>query len=75
MQNDELGIFRRGETLRLVGLGDNTVRRMVERGEFPHPIQISPRTVGWRKTDIHAWLESRPIAHLPPVQRKAKAAA
>lgn len=74
MQNDELGIYRRGETLKLVGLGDNTVRRMVERGEFPKPIQISARTVGWRKAEIRAWLDSRPEAHLPPVQRKAKVA-
>ena len=75
MQNSEVGIYRRGETLALVGLGDNTVRRMVERGEFPKPIQISPRAVGWLKADIRAWLESRPLANLPPVQRKAKAVA
>ena len=65
MQN-EIGIYRRDETLAIVGLGDNTVRRMVERGEFPAPVQISPRAVGWLKADIQAWLDSRPAA-----QRKA----
>ena len=72
MQDDDIGIYRRGETLIRVGLADNTVRALVARGEFPEPVQISPRAVGWRKADIRAWLASRPVAHLPPVGRKAK---
>lgn len=32
------------------------------RGDFPHPIQISPGRVAWREKDIDAWIDSRPIA-------------
>jgi prophage regulatory protein len=71
MQATEDGIFRRSEVDELTGLSDNTRRRMIERGDFPAPIQIAPRVIGWRRSDIRAWLESRPIAHLPPVGRKA----
>ena len=37
--------------------------------------EIAPRVIGWKRADIRAWLESRPVAHLPPVARRAKAAA
>jgi len=74
MIEDDVGIYRRREVLQIVGAGDNTIRRMMERGEFPKPIQIAPRAIGWRKADVRAWLDSRPVANLPPVPRKAKAA-
>lgn len=73
MEDHDVGIYRRREVIAIAGASDNTIRRMIERGEFPAPIQISPRAIGWRKSDIHAWLSSRPEAHLPPVQRRAKA--
>jgi len=72
---EDLGIFRRSEIQELTGLSDNSIRRLIESGEFPQAILISPRAVGWRRSDIRAWLDSRPIAHLAPVPRKAKAAA
>ena len=71
---EDLGIYRRAEVDALTGLSDNTRRRMILRGDFPSPIQIAPRVIGWKRSDIRAWLESRPIAHLPPVGRKPKAA-
>lgn len=33
--------------------------RMVQRGEFPKPIRLSPGRVGWREIDVRAWLEAR----------------
>lgn len=75
MQNDNTGIYRRSEVISLTGLGDNTIRRLMERGEFPKPLQLAPRAIGWKRSDIRAWIDGRTEAHLPPVQRKAKAAA
>jgi prophage regulatory protein len=34
---------------------------MIGRGEFPSPVQLSPGRVGWRESDIDAWIASRPI--------------
>lgn len=75
MEKEQIGIYRRREVLELIGAGDNTIRRLMERGEFPRPIQISPRSIGWKKSDVHAWIDSRPVASCAPVPRKAKAAA
>ena len=33
--------------------------RMVRRGEFPAPVQISPGRVAWKEADVRAWLEAR----------------
>jgi len=28
-------------------------------GDFPAPIKIGKRAVGWLEAEVHAWLESR----------------
>lgn len=36
--------------------------------EFPKPVQLSARRVGWRTAELDAWLASRPVSQcLPPV--------
>lgn len=75
MQNNDVGIYRRNEVLRVTGLGDNTIRRLIERGEFPRPIQLAPRVIGWRRAEVHAWIDSRRVATLPPVGKSKRRAA
>nr|WP_232096962.1 AlpA family phage regulatory protein [Comamonas thiooxydans] len=29
--------------------------------KFPHPIQLGPRSVGWVASQVHEWLEKRPV--------------
>jgi prophage regulatory protein len=42
-----------------IGLSPATLWRMRQRGELPEPIRLSPGRVGWRTSDIEAWLASR----------------
>jgi len=32
---------------------------MMAEGNFPKPVQLGKRAVGWRESDIAAWLQSR----------------
>jgi len=32
---------------------------MMADGAFPRPVKLGKRAVGWRASDITAWLESR----------------
>jgi prophage regulatory protein len=48
------------------GLSDVTLWRMEKRGEFPQRRQISPGRVGYLKSELSAWLESRPISDSTP---------
>lgn len=51
------GLMRRPELLRLIGLHDVTVWRLVKLGKFPAPVHIG-RAVAWRRADVANWLEN-----------------
>ena len=41
-----------------IPLSPCTLWRMVKRGEFPAPVQISRRCTAWRAEDVRAWMDS-----------------
>ena len=49
-------VIRRKEVERLTGLGASSIYALMEKGQFPRPLQISERTVAWRLVEIEAWL-------------------
>jgi prophage regulatory protein len=44
---------------RLTGLGRSTFYGMVARHEFPAQVKLGARAVGWRRSDIERWSETR----------------
>ena len=63
-KDNQKGILRLPQVSELVKLSRATIYRMIKRNEFPSPIQIGLRSVGWLPKEIDIWLESRP--HTPP---------
>jgi excisionase family DNA binding protein len=47
-----------------LGVGAMSVRRMIDRGEFIPPIQVSPRRVAFDENEVAAWVASRPRGKL-----------
>lgn len=47
-------------------LSNSSIERMVRKGEFPAPRQLSGRRVGYLLREVDEWLESRPVSDLPP---------
>jgi len=41
-----------------LNVGETTLWRMVKRGDFPAPLQISPRRVGWEESTGDVYIES-----------------
>jgi prophage regulatory protein len=39
-----------------VGMSRATIYRNIEKGRFPKPVAISPRCVGWRRSEVQTWL-------------------
>lgn len=40
----------------------STLRRWMRAGTFPQPLQIGPRRIVWRESDIREWLNGlRPV--------------
>ncbi len=48
------------EVIKQVNLSRATIYKMIRRGEFPRPLQIGQRSVGWPTNEISDWLHSRP---------------
>ncbi|MBX7259893.1 MAG: AlpA family phage regulatory protein [Candidatus Hydrogenedentes bacterium] len=41
------------------GLRRSSILDGVVRGNFPSPIKLSSRAVGWLESDVNGWIESR----------------
>lgn len=52
-------IHRRPAVSARVGFGKTHIYEMIARGEFPAPISLSKRAVGWLSSDVDAWIEAR----------------
>ena len=44
---------------RMTGLGRSTIYRLMAAREFPSPVQLSSRAVGWRLSDLEQWSRAR----------------
>jgi predicted DNA-binding transcriptional regulator AlpA len=51
-------IIRGKEVAKIIGVSISTVYKMLEtQAEFPKPLALSERTVGWSKKEILDWIE------------------
>ena len=50
-------ILRRNEVEKATGLGRSTIYAKVAAGEFPSPMKLGRRAVGWRSVDVEKWLD------------------
>ena len=50
-------ILRRTEVLFITGLATSTLYAKMRAGEFPSAIKLGRRAVGWKSSDIEAWIQ------------------
>jgi prophage regulatory protein len=50
-------LLRRHQLEANLGISRSTIYQMMASGEFPKPLRIGRRAVGWRVEDIEKWLE------------------
>ena len=55
----KIQIVKRPEVEATTGLSRSSLYRLAAAGQFPHPIKLGPRAVGWRADEIAAWIEQR----------------
>jgi prophage regulatory protein len=51
-------IIRLPELIRITGLSRASIYRLIEKGNFPAPIELSVNAKGWFASQIRAWMES-----------------
>ncbi len=49
-------ILKLPEVTRITGIGRSNLYALIQRGEFPKPVKLSVRSVGWRQSEVNAWL-------------------
>lgn len=47
------------EVHELIPLSRVSIWSLRRKGDFPAPIKLSPNRVGWRLSDVRAWIASR----------------
>lgn len=52
-------ILRLPEVLKIIGASRSTVYTWIARGQFPAPIQLSSRMVGWLQPEVDEWVRLR----------------
>lgn len=52
-------IFRLPEVIRRTGMPRSTLYAKIAEGNFPRPIKLSQRSVGWSPAEIDSWVEGR----------------
>jgi prophage regulatory protein len=54
-------IIRLPEVINLTGLSRSTIYARIAEPEnqFPRPVSLGGRLVGWRESDIQQWIEER----------------
>ena len=55
-------IYRLPAVVTACCISRSTIYEVIRRGDFPAPVKLGARAVGWRRSDIEAWLESRPAS-------------
>ncbi len=51
--------LRLADVQRRVAFSRSTIYLMISRGEFPKQLSLGARAVGWLKSEIDQWIESR----------------
>ena len=49
-------ILRLPDVIKSTGRKRSSIYRDVRKGTFPAPVALGPRAVGWRESDIEAWI-------------------
>ena len=53
-------ILRMPAVIERVGLSRSAIYARMTKGQFPRPLRIGARAVGWLEADIDEWLATRP---------------
>ncbi len=52
-------ILRLPKVLATTGMSRSWTYRAISEGRFPAPVALGTRAVGWKRSEIDAWLASR----------------
>lgn len=57
----DLEILRLPQVSEKTKLSIPTIRKKIDDGTFPRPVELSNRAIGWTNETIEAWINNLPI--------------
>ncbi len=51
--------YRMRDLLKLLPVSRHTILRMIKSGDFPQPVKLAKRAVGFNASEVDAWLQNR----------------
>ncbi len=57
MSNKQENILRLPEVIKRTGIPRSSIYSAIKEGQFPAPIQLGARRIGFLESEIEAWLE------------------
>lgn len=58
-QEMALSVLKRPVVEQHTGLSRSGIYELMNRGEFPMPVRLSTRAVGWLSCEVQAWIRNR----------------
>ena len=52
-------IWRQRRVLEAIGMGRSWLYVAIASGDFPPSVKLGSRSVGWKKSDVLAWIDGR----------------
>lgn len=52
-------LMRLREVLHICGMSRTSLYRVMKAHEFPTPVKLSARSIGWRQDEVLEWVENR----------------
>jgi prophage regulatory protein len=52
-------IWRRPRVIAATGMGKTWIHAAIASGDFPPSVKLGSRSVGWKKSDVLAWIDGR----------------
>ena len=49
-------LLRIGDVMEVTGMSRSALYQMVKDGRFPPSLQVGPRAVAWRLSDVESWI-------------------
>lgn len=55
-------IWRKQRVLATIGMGNTWLYDAMKRGDFPQAVKLGARAVGWKRSQVLAWMQARKAA-------------
>lgn len=52
-------VLRLNSVVLTTGLARSTIYKLIASGEFPRPVPLTARSVGWIESEVRAWIQSK----------------